>query len=45
MRFGSKKTRVDCTIVVEQNLAACVNFQHKLTSIYKLKDELEEGSA
>jgi len=27
MRFGSiKKARVGCTIMVEQNLAVCVNF-------------------
>jgi len=31
--------------VVEQNLAACVNFLHNMASIYKWKDELETGSA
>ena len=41
----NKQTRVDCTIVVEQNLVACVKFLHNMTSIYKWKDELEAGSA
>ena len=30
-------------ILVEQNLAACVNLLEKMTSIYKWDDKLEEG--
>ena len=30
-------------ILVEQNLAACVNFIEKMTSIYKWDDKLEES--
>ena len=29
-------------ILVKQNLVACVNILEKMTSIYKLKDDLEE---
>ena len=29
--------------LIEENLAACVNFLENMTSIYKWKDKLEEG--
>ena len=43
MTVGSIKEakQIEC-ILVKQNLLACVNILENMTSIYKLKDDLEE---